>query len=261
VWVRGIADHRNFLRVLEKFDVVMLYYTQSCGPLSKCLGRRCVYLPPGVDSILFCPFPASPDRVVDVYSIGRRSEITHRKLLEMAQDGLFYLHDTISGDQSIDSKQHRALFANIAKRSRYFLVNPGLIDQPKKRGNQIEIGNRYFEGAAAGTILIGERPSNGEFERLFHWPDALIHLPYDSSESRSIIEDLDSQPGRQEKIRRTNVAHSLLKNDWVYRWESILGTVGLEPTRQVLERKEYLTKIAETMLMDEPLSASSKCAL
>src|SRR5207245_9603073 len=103
-----------------------------------------------------------PKRVVDVDSIGRRSEITHRRLLRMvAKNGIFYLHDSISGDQAIDSKEHRALVARVAKRSRYFIVNPGLIDRPEIRGNQIEIGNRYFEGAASGTIMVGERPNNG----------------------------------------------------------------------------------------------------
>src|SRR5271166_4943839 len=103
------------------------------------------------------------------------------------ETGLFYIHDSMDGNQAINSKEHRLLFANMAKRSRYFIVNPGLIDRPDKRGNQIEISNRYFEGAASGVIMVGERPDNGEFEKLFDWPDALIHLPYDSSGIDTII--------------------------------------------------------------------------
>src|SRR5205823_3467150 len=116
-------------------------------------------------------------------------------LLKMAsEDGLFYLYDSIAGDQAIDSAQHRMLFANVAKRSRYFIVNPGLIDRPDKRGDQIEIGNRYFEGTAAGAILVGERPDNEQFEKLFNWSDAVIPLPYNSPDINSLIEDLDKQP-------------------------------------------------------------------
>ena len=74
------------------------------------------------------------------------------------ETGLFYLHDTIAGSQAINSKEHRALFAKLAKRSRYFIVNPGKIDEPELTGRQIEIGNRYFEGAASGAIMVGERP-------------------------------------------------------------------------------------------------------
>ncbi|HLW53550.1 MAG TPA: glycosyltransferase [Candidatus Angelobacter sp.] len=245
LWAREIAGYRHYYRLLEKFDVVVLYYSQSVKPLSARIRSKCVFLSPGVDALLFSPYPKPPERSIDVYSIGRRSEITHRALLRMAaDDGLFYLHDSIAGDKAVDPAQHRALFANTAKRSRFFIVNPGLIDRPEKTGKQIEIGNRYFEGAASGTIMIGERPHTEAFETLFDWPDAVIHLDYDSSEISRIIDDLDRQPARQESIRRTNVVQSLLRHDWVYRWETILNAVGLAPMPQLRERKRRLQALA-----------------
>src|SRR5437899_2331362 len=118
LWIKEIIHHRHFLRILAKFDVVMLYYSQTVKPLSERIERTCIYSPPGVDTLLFCPYPDRPERTVDVYSIGRRSEATHQKLLQMAGEGsLFYLHDSIGGNQAINSKEHRALFANVAKRS------------------------------------------------------------------------------------------------------------------------------------------------
>ena len=252
LWVKEMFKHRHFLRILAKFDVVMLYYSQTVKPLSEQIGRRCVFLPPGVDAILFCPYPNPPKRVIDVCSMGRRSEITHQRLLRMAREsGLFYLHDSIGGGQAINSKEHRALLANIAKRSRYFIVNPGKIDQPDLRGNQIEIGNRYFEGAASGAIMVGERPNNEEFERLFDWPEAVTQLPYDSCDIDMVIKDLDGDPERQDRIRRTGVVQALMRHDWVYRWEAVLKTVGLEPMQGVLERKERLRKLAEVVLQNE----------
>lgn len=251
LWIKEMAEYPHFLRLLKQFDVVMLYYSQSVRVLSEKLERPCTFIPPGLDALRFCPYPDAPKRGVDLYSMGRRSESTHQTLLRMAREGdFFYLHDTIAGDQAIDSEQHRTLFANIIKRSRYFIVNPGLIDRPEKRGNQIEIGNRYFEGAASGTILIGERPNNGEFERLFDWPDALIHLPYGSPDIDLLISDLDKQPQRQEHARRMNVAQSLLKNDWAYRWEKMLEFVGLEPLPALSQRKGLLKKAADAILAD-----------
>jgi Glycosyl transferases group 1 len=248
LWVRQMSKHRHFLRALAKFDVVMLYYSQTVKPLGEQIGSKCVFMPPGVDAILFCPYPNPPKRVIDVYSIGRRSEITHQRLLRMVREnGLFYLHDSIGGSQAINSKEHRALFANVNKRSRYFIVNPGAIDQPDRRGNQIEIGNRYFEGAASGAIMIGQRPENEEFERLFDWPDAVAELPYDSSDIDMIIKDLDGNPERRDRIRRTGVVQALTRHDWVYRWETVLKTVGLEPMHEVLERKDRLRKLAEVV--------------
>jgi hypothetical protein len=248
LWITQIDSHRYFLRILKQFDFVMLYYSNTIGPLSELIGPRCSFLPPGVDAMLFCPYPEPPQRVIDVCSIGRRSAITHRALLRMAAvDKIFYLHDTVGGDQAIDLLEHRALTANIAQRSRYFIVNPGLIDRPDIRGHQIEIGNRYFEGSASGAILVGERPDNDVYPTLFDWPDALIHLPYDSSAVAGIISDLDMQPKRQEIIRRTNVAQALLRHDWAYRWEAILKAANLDPLPQLYERKARLAQLADSI--------------
>lgn len=248
LWINEIVKNRHFLRILAKFDVVLLYYSQTVNPLSEIIERKCVYLPPGVDAGLFCPNPDPPERVVDVYSIGRRSEITHQRLLEMARKGgFFYLHDSIGGSQAINSKQHRMLFANVAKRSRYFIVNPGKIDEPHKRGGQLETSNRYFEGAASGAIMVGERPDNEIFEGLFDWPEAVTRLPYDSPDIDVIIKDLDADAERQNRIRRTGIVQALMRHDWVYRWEAILNVAGLEPMRGTLERKDRLRKLAEVV--------------
>lgn len=248
LWINEIVKNRTFLRILAKFDVVLLYYSQTVKPLSEIIQRRCIYLPPGVDAISFCPDPDPPERVIDVCSIGRRSEITHQKLLKMAREGgLFYLHDSIGGSQAINAKEHRALFANVAKRSRYFLVNPGKIDEPGLTGRQMEAGNRYFEGAASGAIMVGERPNNEVFEDLFDWPDAVTHLPYDSNDIDAVIKDLDADPERQERIRRTGVVQALMRHDWVYRWETILKVVGLELLQGALQRKDRLRKLVEVV--------------
>jgi len=252
LWVTEIARSRTFLRILAKFDLVLLYYSQTVKPLSEIIERKCLYLPPGVDAISFCPDPDPPERVVDVYSIGRRSERTHQKLLEMVREnGLFYLHDSVGGNRAISSKEHRALFANIAKRSRYFIVNPGKIDEPSVTGGQMEAGNRYFEGAASGAIMVGERPNNEVFEDLFDWPDAVTRLPYDSDDIDSVIKNLDADPERQDRIRRTGIVQALMRHDWVYRWEAILSEVGLEPMPDALERKDRLKRLVKIVSQHE----------
>jgi hypothetical protein len=175
-----------------------------------------------------------------------------------AGSGLFYLHDTVAGDRPLNSPEHRNLFAQIAKRSRYFIVNPGLIDRPEIRGDQIEIGNRYFEGAASGTIMVGERPWTKAFEQLFDWPDAVVDLPYDSPGIDKIIHQLNHDPERQHLIRRNNVVNALTRHDWVYRWEAILQHLGREPLPQLYDRKRRLKKIADAVsAAGAPVTAAS----
>ena len=252
IWAKQIHEHRYFTNVLRKFDLIALYSSQSVKALSDQIGRRCIFVPPGIDSLRFCPYPANPARAVDVYSMGRRSPATHQALLKMVEEwGIFYLYDSIEGNEAVNPihpEEHRSLFANIAKRSKYFIVNPGLIDRPDRRGSQIEIGNRYFEGIAAGTIMVGEIPNNGVFEMLFNWPDALVHLPYGSDRIDAVIDELEKRPEKQERIRRLNVVQALARHDWVYRWEEILKNVGVAPMPELWERKERLDNLAKSFM-------------
>src|ERR1041384_4437474 len=193
----------------------MLYYSESVRAVNDVIGEKCRFLAPGVDALLFCPYPADLKRVVDIYSIGRRAQTTHEALLTLAKEkGRFYIHDSVSGTHAYNDKEHRLLFANTAKRSRYFIVNPALIDRQDVRGDQSEMGNRYFEGAAAGAIMIGERPTNKEFWKMFDWPDAVLDLPYGSTEIGKIMDEVESQPEWEDTIRRNNVAQALLRHDW-----------------------------------------------
>jgi hypothetical protein len=70
-------------------------------------------------------------------------------------------------------------------------------------------------------------------------------MPCDSNDIDLIIRDLDRDPERQDRMRRTGVAQALIRHDWVYRWEAILKAVGLEPMQWALERKNLLGKLAE----------------
>ena len=116
------------------------------------------------------------------------------------------------------------------------------------------MGSRFFEGAAAGTIMIGERSGNEQFEKEVSWPGAVIELPRDSQGIGEAIREMDGQPDRQAEMRSTNVIQSLLRHDWVYRWEAVLRMAGLEPMPQLLKRKETLRRLAR-MVQDKPLAS------
>lgn len=245
IWLRQIPKERGFLKNLSQFDHLVLYYRQSTKAIGALTGRACSFLPPGIDALRFCPYPDPPERVIDVYSIGRRSKETHRKLLKMAgRRDFFYVYDSLAGNQVMHWEEHRGLLANIAKRSRFYIVNPGLIDRPEVRGDQIEIGNRYFEGAAAGCILVGEIPRNEAYGNLFDWPDAVIPLPFGSDRIGEIVDEFDRQPDREEALRRNNIVQALRHHDWAYRWESILTIGRLDALPGLIKRKEQLERTA-----------------
>jgi len=234
LWVQLMPVFTSSLKVLSNFDYVFSSLSQSVEPINGVIRGRCFYMPFGVDTVLFFPFARPLKRLIDVLSIGRRSEREHQALLKMARDGeIFYIYDTLRDLHTHDLQEHRFLLASMAKRSRYFVVHPGKLDRADERGHQKEMGSRFFEGAAAGTIMIGERSGNEQFD---------------------VIREMDGQPDRQAHMRSTNVIQSLLRHDWVYRWEAVLRMAGLEPMPQLLKRKETLRRLAR-MVQDKPLAS------
>jgi hypothetical protein len=106
------------------------------------------------------------------------------------------------------------------------------------------MGFRFFEGAAAGTVMIGQPPDIPAFRENFDWPDAVIPIAYDEPNIAKILADLDSEPKRLAEIRKNNVIQSLLRHDWVYRWKDILHIAGLKPTPAIAAREKRLHEIA-----------------
>ena len=244
-YIKDIPTYKSCMEVLAQFDYVF-YMFVGREPFEKRFKSQGQYLAAGIDTLRYCPYPNPPQRSIDVMSIGRRAEKTHQALLRMArEEGLFYVHDTIDSLRAYSVEQHRRMMSDMAKRSRYFLVNPGKFNKPEETGGQSEFGYRYFEGAAPGAIMIGDVPRNNqEFSKIFHWEDAVIQLDLENEDIAPVIRELDSQPERQMRIRRNNMVQCLLHHDWAYRWESILETVGLAPLPALLQRKEILRKRA-----------------
>ncbi|MHC4529481.1 MAG: glycosyltransferase family 1 protein, partial [Planctomycetota bacterium] len=56
---------------------------------------------------------------------------------------------------------------------------------------------------------------------------------------------LDAQPKRMAQIRKNNIVQSLLRHDWLYRWNEILNMVGMEPRPALLARQKHLKKLAK----------------
>ena len=243
------------LELLAEFDHVFVGVDGPVAEFAQALGRPVSYLPLAVDVLRFAPNPGPTPRPIDVCNIGRRSPVTHSALLELARSRrIFYYYDTVAASGAdlkqrtfrVDSaSEHRFLLASILQRSRYFIANRGLVNQPEvTRGRDI-IPNRCYEGAAAGTVMLGEAPRSEEFNHQFDWPDAVIPLPFDSPDVHRLLADLDQDPDRLERIRRDNVRNAALRHDWVYRLRTVFETLGLTLTAPMLAREEQLRKIAE----------------
>ena len=254
LWAYAVPSYKYWLPLLNEFDHVVLGLKGSVNAVSGALGRPCHYVRGGVDALRFSPYPDPPDRVIDVYSIGRRCAGIHQRLLHLARDKkIFYVHDTLQNTGDIemqDHRQHRDLYANVAKRSRFFMVAVAKVDLRAHTHNQIEVPFRYFEGAAAGCVLLGQSPDCNSFGEMFNWPDAVVELQPDGSDVIEVLSKLATQPETLARISRRNAAEALLRHDWVYRWKEILTIAGLEPTPAMKAREAQLQERAAMAMAD-----------
>jgi hypothetical protein len=146
-----------------------------------------------------------------------------------------------------DFTQHRNLFASFAKRSKYFLVSPGKMNQPNETAGQPEVGYRYFEGAAAGTVMLGQAVDCELFRSAFPWPDAVIEIDTDGSDVLSVIAEMESTPERVRAMSQRNAAESLRHHDWIHRWLEIFRIAGLVPAPGMTARQRRLADLAQTI--------------
>ncbi len=244
--------------LLTGFDHIFLGCHNSVKDVARITGRPCTYLPLGVDVLRFAPTSRNQPRPIHVSYIGRRSQITHQALLEDAERlQQFYYYDTVAASGvdlkhrtfSVESpSEHRLLLATLLKHSRYFIANRSYINRPEFTAGRDEISPRFFEGAAAGTVMLGEVPRTDEFKKRFDWLDAVIPLPFDSPNVGRQLRELDADSERLRAARLNNVRNSALRHDWLHRIQAAFDALDLPYTEKMHARARSLAHIAKQEL-------------
>lgn len=243
-WLKEYAFHLSLLR---DFDQVVLCFSGSVPAVQGAVGKPVHHVPLGADIFRFTPYPNPPQRVIDVYSMGRRSEVAHEALLKkVSRRELFYIYDTLPGllIQPKDHRQHRDLVANCAKRSKFFVTYPAKVDVADETRGQSEVGARFFEGAATGAVLVGQAPTIPAFAKDFNWPNAVVDIGSTEGDLDAALKPFVSDSARFAALSKRNAVEAIKRFDWSYRWREMLGLVGMTPTAKHLEREKQLAALA-----------------
>lgn len=253
VWPHLLPKY--LIELLGQFDHIFIGFQHVVPDIAAISGRPCSYLPLATDVLRFAPPSMDTDRPIDVCNIGRRSAVTHDALLQMsAEKRIFYYYDTVAASgaggkqrtfQVDRPSEHRRLLASLLQHSRYYIANRSRVNEPEFTQGTDEISARFYEGAAAGTVMMGVEPTSKGFAEQFDWPDAVLPLPFDSPDVAAILERLDRDPERLARIRRDNVANAALRHDWVYRVKTVFDTLGIAPTDAMRERMQRLKALAD----------------
>jgi hypothetical protein len=113
--------------------------------------------------------------------------------------------------------------------------------------SQNELGFRYYEGAAAGALLLGQAPADESFSKMFDWQDSVFAIEPDGSDVVETVRSLIRQPERITAASRRNVQQSLLRHDWVYRWKTLFDHAGVSAPPGMTDRMACLKTLASTI--------------
>jgi len=251
-WSSQLPEY--LFELLSEFDYIFLGVYHAVPEVARITGRPCMHLPLATDVLRFTPKSPDQPRPIVVCNIGRRSQVTHEALLnETERLQWFYFYDTVAAS-GCDLKQrtfrvdnpreHRMMLATLLKHSCFFIANRGYINDPALTLGYEEESARFYEGAAAGTVMIGEAPRTEEFRRQFNWPDAVIHVPFDCPEIGRTIADLNSDLRRLRDARRRNAREAARRHDWLHRIRVVFEILGLPETEGMQDRAHRLEQIA-----------------
>jgi hypothetical protein len=253
LWLNNLPEF--LLELLSEFDYVFTGMQNPVARVSRIIGKPCTYLPLAVDVLRFAPSPSSRSpRVIDVCYLGRRSPVTHEALLKLAgRRRIFYYHDTVraSGPDKkqvtfrvANVREHRLLLANVLQRSRYYVANRSRINEREADGWE-EISSRFYEGIAAGAVLLGESPRSPEFRKQFDWVDAVVPMPFDAPDVGDRLAALDADPVREAAIRYENLRQASLRHDWVHRLQRVFAIAGIPATEAMIARVSCLQELSK----------------
>lgn len=268
MWLHRLPTY--LLDMLGEFDHIFLGVVNPVAQAQQLLGRPCSYLPLATDVLAFAPPQGPWQRPIDLCNIGRRSAVTHEALLEAARDRrFFYYYDTVAASGTDikqttfrvkDPREHRLMLASLLQRSRFAFAHRAFINDEVLSKGVHEISGRVYEAGAAGVVMLGEAPECEEFSRQFDWPDAVMPLSFDCPSIGRVLKELNAQPARLARIRQDNVSHCALRHDWVHRLRTVLETLKIPVTGQMLQREQALRALAEAAYavapVDLPIASS-----
>ncbi|HYE63481.1 MAG TPA: glycosyltransferase [Phycisphaerales bacterium] len=244
LWAGRVREVRGLMRLLDQFDHVFLGCRGSLEPFARASTAKASYMAPGVDAITFCPYPQPPERSIDVFNMGRRSPVTHAGLAEWSRrKGRWYIFDTVHLRTFQNHAEHRQALANSIKRTKFFIANQAKFNRGHETLGQAEVGFRFFEGTAGGAVLVGNPPETPHFEQLFG-KDIMVAAPSETADLGRVLEDLERDPERLERMRRQGVRCALLRHDWLHRWKEVLKVAGLELLPAAIEREARLRQLS-----------------
>jgi glycosyl transferase family 1 len=232
-WPSQTRPFRLYRRQWSLVDKVFVSYPEAVEAYADLVECPVEYLPQAVEPKLFHPY--RDQRPIEILSVGRRLEATHRQLLELAsKDDLFYHFTEADTCWAHDLDDSRALLGRLSQSARLQVCWPVEITTPARAGGISPVTARWFEAAASGSLILGSRPRAAEFDRLFPYADLVHELdPASPTELERTVRSALSRWEEQRSELRALAEDIHARHSWTRRCATILESLGLEEREQV----------------------------
>jgi hypothetical protein len=160
----------------DQFNIRITSFPDAVEDLESITGKKWFAIEQAVPEDLFVPVPFEK-KVIHFSSYGRKLPVFHDILLEFCKKNNLY-YDFTTHDAKHPTAPEEDLYRQYAWHMSHSLFTvswPVELTNPKRAGNLHPVTCRWFEAAAAGTCIIGQKPGNNTFDEMLH-PDIVIDI-------------------------------------------------------------------------------------
>ena len=170
------------------WDVLITSFNDAVDDLQRITGRKWLCIEQAADTSLFQPVSIK-ERLIHFSSYGRRYPVLHETLKEFClSNELYYDYTTHDAKHPVvDATELYRQYAWHITHSVFTLSWPVELTNPARAGHLHPITCRWFEAAAAGTVILGKSPANAVFDEWI---------------GRELVVDLNPELTRQELFKK-----------------------------------------------------------
>ncbi len=221
----------SYYRLARKINRLFVPFPEATTVFSEHFIIPVSYIPLAVDVLTHGS--ALHHKVIDVNGYGRQdvscSELLSTHFNRIGSGRIYHHTDHMRVTAIHDVYAHRRFFWQTLRASKIALAFDALAANNNQRFTFSFVGQRWFESAAAGCVIMGRRPNCPEMNKLFFWEDSTIELPEKSEEMLLFIEETLKNTQRIQTIATRNYSYMAGYHDWRNRLFSMLEVLDIPP--------------------------------
>jgi len=198
------------------WDILITSFNDAVDDLNKLTGRKWHCVEQAADDEIFQSVPLN-ERLIHFSSYGRRYPVLHDVIKDFCKvNGLYYDYTTHDARHPVvEAAELYKQYAWHLSHSVFTLSWPVELTNPDRAGHLHPITCRWFEAAAAGTLILGLPPDNIAFKDYFG--NSMVQAIDPREGKPSLYRKLETIWGQREVLfSKTSIERKNKINSWTW---------------------------------------------